>query len=122
MVHSFPTRRSSDLSDALWAGLPLLTRTGETFAGRVAASLLRAVGLPELITSTESEYEELSVDLAHNPARLHALRQRLQQNRLTAPLFDCPSFTRHLESAYTAIYDRYHSGLPPDHIHIPRCR
>jgi len=121
-LDTLPYNAHTTASDALWAGLPLLTRTGETFAGRVAASLLRAVGLPELITSTESEYEELSVDLAHNPARLHALRQRLQQNRLTAPLFDCPSFTRHLESAYTAIYDRYHSGLPPDHIHIPRCR
>ena len=119
-LDTLPYNAHTTASDALWAGLPLVTRTGETFAGRVAASLLRAVGLPELITSTESEYEELAVDLAHNPERLHALRQRLQQNRPTAPLFDCASFTRHLEAAYTAVVDRYHIGLPPDHIHIPK--
>ena len=95
-----------------------MTRIGETFASRVAASLLRAVGLPELITATESEYEELAVELAHNPHRLQALRLHLQQNLPTAPLFDCQTYTRHLESAYTAIYDRYHAGLPPDHIYI----
>ena len=119
-LDTLPYNAHTTASDALWAGLPVLTRTGETFASRVAASLLRAVGLPELITTTESEFEELAVELAHNPQRLQALRQRLQQNRPTAPLFDCPSFTRHLESAYTAIVDRYHAGLPPDHIHIPR--
>jgi predicted O-linked N-acetylglucosamine transferase (SPINDLY family)/regulator of sirC expression with transglutaminase-like and TPR domain len=121
-LDTLPYNAHTTASDALWAGLPLVTRTGETFAGRVAASLLCAVGLPELITTTESEYEELAVELAHNPQRLHTLHQRLQQNRPTAPLFDCASFTRHLEAAYTAIVDRYHAGLPPDHIHIPRCR
>jgi len=119
-LDTLPYNAHTTASDALWAGLPVLTRTGETFASRVAASLLRATGLPELITATESEYEELAADLAHHPERLHALRQRLQQNRPTAPLFDCASFTRHLESAYTAIVDRYHAGLPPDHIQIPR--
>ncbi len=119
-LDTLPYNAHTTASDALWAGLPVLTRTGETFASRVAASLLRAVGLPELITSTESEFEELAVELAHDPQRLQALRQRLQQNHSTAPLFDCASFTRHLESAYTAIVDRYHAGLPPDHIQIPR--
>ena len=97
-----------------------MTCIGETFASRVAASLLRAIDLPELVTATEAEYEELAVELAHDPQRYQALRQRLQQNRLTAPLFDTQAFTRHLEAAYSAIYDRYHAGLPPDHIHIPR--
>jgi predicted O-linked N-acetylglucosamine transferase (SPINDLY family) len=120
VLDTLPYNAHTTASDALWAGLPVLTRTGETFASRVAASLLRAVGLPELITTTESEFEELAVALAHNPERLHALRQRLQQNHLTAPLFDCQTYTRHLESAYSAIYERYHAGLPPDHIHIPR--
>ena len=119
-LDTLPYNAHTTASDALWAGLPVLTRTGETFASRVAASLLRAIGLPELITSTESEFEELAVELAHNPQRLQALRLRLQQNHSTAPLFDCASFTRHLESAYTAIVDRYHAGLPPDHIQIPR--
>jgi predicted O-linked N-acetylglucosamine transferase (SPINDLY family) len=119
-LDTLPYNAHTTASDALWAGLPVLTRTGDTFASRVAASLLRAVGLPELITATESEFEELAVDLAHNPQRLQALRHRLQQNNRTAPLFDCRSFTRHLEAAYSAIYERYHAGLPPDHIHIPR--
>jgi predicted O-linked N-acetylglucosamine transferase (SPINDLY family)/glycosyltransferase involved in cell wall biosynthesis len=119
-LDTLPYNAHTTASDALRAGLPLLTRTGETFASRVAASLLRATGLPELITATESEFEELAVDLAHHPERLQALRHRLQQNRLTAPLFDCQSFTRHLESAYTAIVDRYHAGLPPDHTQIPK--
>ena len=119
-LDTLPYNAHTTASDALWAGLPVLTRTGETFASRVAASLLRATGLPELITATESEYEELAVVLAHHPERLQALRQRLQQNHPTAPLFDCQSFTRHLEAAYTAIVDRYHAGLPPDHIQIPR--
>ena len=119
-LDTLPYNAHTTASDALWAGLPVLTRTGETFASRVAASLLRAVGLPELITTTESEYEELAVNLAHDPQRLQALRQRLQQNHLTAPLFDCKTYTRHLESAYSAIVERYHAGLPPDHIDIPR--
>jgi predicted O-linked N-acetylglucosamine transferase (SPINDLY family) len=115
-----PYNAHTTASDALWVGLPLLTCIGETFASRVAASLLRAIDLPELVTATEAEYEELAVELAHDPQRYQALRQRLQQNRLTAPLFDTLAFTRHLEAAYSAIYDRYHAGLPPDHIHIPR--
>jgi predicted O-linked N-acetylglucosamine transferase (SPINDLY family) len=120
VLDTLPYNAHTTASDALWVGLPVLTRIGETFASRVAASLLRAVGLPQLITATESEYEELAVELAHNPQRLHALRLHLQQIRPTAPLFDCASYTRHLESAYTTIYDRYLAGLPPDHIHIPR--
>ena len=120
LLDTLPYNAHTTASDALWAGLPVLTRTGETFASRVAASLLRAVGLPELITTTESEYEELAVNLAHDPQRLHAFRQHLQQNHLTAPLFDCKTYTRHLESAYGTIVERYHAGLPPDHIDIPR--
>jgi len=122
VLDTLPYNAHTTASDALWVGLPVLTRIGETFASRVAASLLRAVGLPQLITATESEYEELAVELARNPQRLQALRLHLQQIRPTAPLFDCQTYTRHLESAYTAIVDRYHAGLPPGHIHIPRRR
>ena len=114
-----PYNAHTTASDALWGGLPLLTRIGETFAGRVAASLLRAIDLPDLITTTEAEYGALAIALAHDPQRCQALRHRLQQNRLTTPLFDTPAFTRHLEAAYTAIYDRHHAGLAPDHIRIP---
>ena len=120
VLDTLPYNAHTTASDALWAGLPVLTRTGETFASRVAASLLRAIGLPELITATESEFEELAVELAHNPQRLQALRQRLQQNRPTAPLFDCASFTRHLESAYTAIVRPLPRRPPPrPHPHPP---
>jgi predicted O-linked N-acetylglucosamine transferase (SPINDLY family) len=124
-LDTLPYNAHTTASDALWTGLPILTRTGETFAGRVAASLLRAMALPEsdliqLIATTESDYEQRAVALAHSPARLQSLRRRLQQSRLTAPLFDTPAFTLHLEAAYTAIYDRYHAALPPDHIDIPR--
>jgi predicted O-linked N-acetylglucosamine transferase (SPINDLY family) len=115
-----PYNAHTTASDALFTGLPLVTCIGETFASRVAASLLRAADLPELITTSAAEFEDLAVSLAHNPDRLQALRHRLQQARATAPLFDTATYTRHLEAAYTAIFDRHHAGLAPDHIHISR--
>ena len=115
-----PYNAHTTASDALWTGLPVLTCLGETFAGRVAASLVNAVGLPELITSTWPDYEELAVALAQDPQRHQSLRSRLHAARNTAPLFDTPAYTRHLEAAYIAILDRHHAGLPPDHIHVPR--
>jgi len=117
-LDTLPYNAHTTASDALWVGLPLLTRTGESFASRVGASLLRAVGLPELVTATAQEFEQLAVELALNPERYQNLRQRLRQNRLHAPLFDCQTFTLHLEDAYSAIYDRYQAGLPPEHIQI----
>jgi predicted O-linked N-acetylglucosamine transferase (SPINDLY family) len=100
--------------------LPVLTCTGEAFASRVAASLLTAIDLPELITSTQEDYEALAVELAMNPDRLGAIRKKLARNRLTTPLFDTKLFTRHIEDAYTQMMDRYHADLPPDHIHVGR--
>jgi predicted O-linked N-acetylglucosamine transferase (SPINDLY family) len=100
--------------DALWAGVPLLTYPGESFASRVAASLLRTVGLPELIVNSPSQYEELAVELASDPERLGKLRRKLAMR--DAPLFDTRQYTRNLEAAYTAIYERLQAGLPPDHI------
>jgi predicted O-linked N-acetylglucosamine transferase (SPINDLY family) len=102
----------------LWAGLPVLTCAGNSFAGRVAASLLQAIELPELITTSASAYEELAVSLATNPARIAGIRQKLAANRLTTRLFDTPRFTRHLEDAYTRIYERYLDHLPPEHIQV----
>jgi predicted O-linked N-acetylglucosamine transferase (SPINDLY family) len=98
--------------------VPLLTRIGQAFPGRVAASLLRSIGLPELVTTSLSQYEDLAVELALNPARLAEIRQRLARNRLTTPLFDSRSFVRHLEVAYTKIHERYRAGLPPDHLEV----
>jgi predicted O-linked N-acetylglucosamine transferase (SPINDLY family) len=104
--------------DAIWAGLPMLTCIGESFPGRVAASLLTAVGLPELITSTAEQYEKLAVHLATNPQRLAQIRQRLASNRLQTPLFDTRAFIRHLEAAYARIHERYQANLLPEHIYV----
>ncbi len=105
-------------SDALWAGLPVLTLSGEAYVSRTAASLLTAIGAPELITSTQQEYERLAIELASNPKRLAEIRTKIQNNRLTSPLFDTPRFARNLEAAYYAIHDRYLAGLPPDHVRL----
>lgn len=99
-LDTLPYNAHTSASDALWAGLPLLTCTGNTFAGRVAGSLLHAIGLPELVTHSLAEYEALALQLAANPGRLSALRARLAANRMTAPLFDTDRFRRHLEAAY----------------------
>jgi predicted O-linked N-acetylglucosamine transferase (SPINDLY family) len=100
--------------DTLWAGVPLLTYPGETFASRVAASLVRTAGLPELIAGTPSQYEEKAVELAADPARLGELRRKLAQRK--TPLFDTKHYTKNLEALYGAIYERHRSGAPPAHI------
>jgi len=115
-LDTLPYNAHTTASDALWAGLPVLTRLGQTFPGRVAASLLRAVGLPELVTHTPEAYESMALELATNPPKLATLRQRLATNRLTCPLFDTALFTRHIEAAYTAMWQRHNAGLPPEHI------
>jgi predicted O-linked N-acetylglucosamine transferase (SPINDLY family) len=102
--------------DALWAGLPVLTRIGESFASRVGASLLRAIELPELITETPEQYEDLAVRLAAAPPELARIRQKLAQNRSSTALFDTVKFTRDLESAYMRMYERYQANLPLEHI------
>jgi protein O-GlcNAc transferase len=100
-------------SDALWAGLPVLTCIGRTFPGRVAASLLHAVGLPELVTDNLDSYAALALKLARNPPLLAGIRQRLTQNRLTCPLFDTDRFTRHIEQAYVTMLDNHRQGGGP---------
>jgi len=117
-LDTLPYNAHASATDSLWAGLPLITRRGEAFAGRVAASLLTAVGLPELITSTEAQYEDLAVQLATNPQLLGAIKAKLRRNRSNAPLFDTRLFTKHLETAYVRIVDRHSAGLPPDHIYV----
>jgi predicted O-linked N-acetylglucosamine transferase (SPINDLY family) len=115
-LDTHPYNAHTTCSDALWAGLPVLTRIGETFASRVAASLLRAVGLPELVTESAAAYEALSLELATDPPRLAALRRQLAVNRPTAPLFDTELFTRHIEAAYTLMWQRHLTGLPPEQL------
>jgi len=100
-------------NDALWGGLPVLTCEGATFASRVAGSLLQAVGLAELITGSLEDYEALALRLARDPALLAAFKQKLAHNRDTYPLFDTGRYTRHLESAYTTMWERAQRGKPP---------
>ncbi len=113
-LDTLPYNGHATSSDALWAGVPLLTCPGRTLAGRVGASLLTALGLPELIAADLAEYEALALQLASDPGRLAALKARLEANRLAAPLFDSARFTRHLESAYRTMHDRRLRGLPPE--------
>ena len=119
-VDNLPYNAHATTSDALRMGLPVLTCVGKSFASRVAASLINAVGLPELITTTQQEYEALAIDLATYPKKLKAIKDKLTQNLPSAPLYDTPLFTRHLESAYKVMYDRYNDGLEPDHIYVER--
>lgn len=100
-------------SDALWAELPVLTCIGSTFAGRVAASLLHAIGLPELITHNLEEYEALALNYATTPAMQAEIRAKLMRNRTTHPLFDIDRFRHHIEAAYITMWERYQRGEPP---------
>ena len=117
-LDTLPYNAHSTASDTLWAGVPVLTCTGNAFAGRVAASLLNAIHLSELIAGSPQEYETLAIELATNPDRLNKIREKLRRNRLTTPLFDTELFARHIENAYLQMYERYHAGLPPEHIHV----
>ena len=87
--------------------------------GRMAASLLNAIHLPELITTTPEAYEQMAIDLATHPEKLAAIKHKLAENRLTTPLFDTKLFTKHIEAAYTTMYQRYQAELAPDQIVIP---
>lgn len=112
-LDTLPYNAHTTASDALWAGLPVLTCLGTSFAGRVAASLLRATGLDELVAHSFEEYSKLALELAHNSARLRSIRKRLANNRGTAPLFDTARTTRAIESAYTMMWERYQKGERP---------
>jgi len=100
-------------ADALWAGVPVLTCPGTTFASRVAGSLLHAAGLPELVTTSMADYEALALALARDPARRFSLRDKLAKNREHCPLFDTAGFTRNIETAYTTMWERTQRGEPP---------
>lgn len=112
-LDTLPYNAHTTASDALWAGLPVVTQLGEGFAGRVAASLLRAVGLSELVTANAAGYEALALQLATNPARLGEVRDRLAANRLTHPLFDTDRFRRHVEAAYLQMWEIAQRGETP---------
>ena len=117
-LDTIPYNAHTTASDALWAGLPVLTCAGESFAGRVAASLLTAIGLPELVTTSLQAYERKAMELATQPHVLDEVRHKLRVQRLTTPLFDTSMFCRHLEDAYESMQDRRLAGLAPDHIAV----
>ncbi len=108
-----PYNAHTTCSDALWVGVPVLTRTGDTFASRVATSLLHAAGVPELATASAEAYVELAVALAQDPARLQGFKQRLVDQRLSMPLFDSAAWTRDLENLYERMAWRQRQGLKP---------
>jgi protein O-GlcNAc transferase len=118
-LDTLPCNAHTTASDALWAGLPLVTCLGATFAGRVAASLLTAVGLPELITPSLAEYEALALRLATDPEALAAVKAKLARNRDTYPLFDSDRTRRHLEAAYVTMWERYQRGEAPAAFAVP---
>jgi protein O-GlcNAc transferase len=112
-----PYNAGTTASDALWAGLPVISFLGETFSARMGGSLLNAIGLPELVCNSQNEYEDLAIDLGKNREKLEEMKGKLAKNRLTMPLFDTTLFTRNLESAYEKVYERYQNDLPPIHIY-----
>jgi protein O-GlcNAc transferase len=118
-VDTFPYTGHTTTSDALWAGLPVVTLQGDTFASRVAAGLLAAAGAPELIAASLAEYEALALRLAGDPATLSALRRRLIETRMTVPLFDSRRFTRHIERAYETMWSIHQAGEPPRGFTVP---
>ncbi len=109
----FPVNAHTTASDALWAGLPVLTIAGETFVSRVAGSLLRTIGLPELIMTSLEDYAAMALRLARDPALLGDLRARLAASRKTSPLFDGGRFARNLEQAYVSMWETHAAGEQP---------
>lgn len=119
-LDTWPYNAHTTGSDALWAGLPVLTRMGDTFAGRVGTSLLQAVGLPELVAPTTEAYRELALALSHDRARLDVLRARLGGQRVGSALFDTQGITRDVESAFATMWQRHAAGRPPASFQIER--
>ena len=117
-LDTHPYNAGTTASDALKMGLPLLTMQGKSFNSREAASILTSINLPELITNTPEEYEALAIELATNPDKLNAIKDKLKSNLSTAPLFDTKRITKKIESAYTQMYERSQKGLEPDHIYV----
>lgn len=113
VLDTLPYNAHTTASDALWAGVPVLTCLGATFAGRVAASLLKAANLADMVTHTLEDYETLAVALMRDPFRLASLKDRLDNGRMTCALFDTERTTRHIEAAYTTMWERHQRGEPP---------
>ena len=106
-LDTFVYNAHSTATEALWLGLPVVTKIGKSFASRVAASLLTSLDMKELITYTEEEYESLICDFAEKPKMLQAIKEKLSNNRLSTPLFDSELYTKNIERAYKQVYQNY---------------
>jgi predicted O-linked N-acetylglucosamine transferase (SPINDLY family) len=115
-IDTFNYNAHTTASDALWSGLPVVTKQGKQFAARVAASLLTAVGLPELIAETEEQYEQLILELTNNPNKLSLIKTKLAENRLKMPLFDTDRYTQNFERGLAQAYNLYLDGKEPQDI------
>jgi predicted O-linked N-acetylglucosamine transferase (SPINDLY family) len=118
-LDNLPFNAHTTASDALWAGLPIITCQGTTFAGRVSTGLLNAVGLPELVTHSLDEYRDLALALARDPTSLAGIREKLAVNLKTQPLYDTDLYRRHLEAAFETMWERYQRGEPPKGFSVP---
>ena len=119
LLDTFNSSGGVTSGDALWAGLPVVTKLGKSYGARAGGYMLASIEMPELITKTEQEYETLLLDLATNPQRLSAINDKLRANRLSTPLFNSKLFTKHLENAYQQAYQRYFVGKDPKDISVP---
>ncbi len=117
-LDTLPCNAHTTANDALFVGVPILTRPGRAFAARVCASLATAAGMPELIVADRAEYVARAVQLGRERSQLAALRAKLELNRTTTSLFDVPGFTRAIEAGYFAMHQRYRDGLQPAHIAV----
>ena len=117
-LDTHPYNAGTTASDALKMGVPMLTYLGQSYQARMGASIVNALNLSELITSSLEDYELMAIELATNPDKLKAIKDKLVTNLSTAPLYNTPLFTKNLESAYTEMYERHHQGLEPDHIYV----
>ena len=117
-IDTFPYTAHTTCSDALWAGLPVVTRIGNSFASRVSASLLNAIGLPELISHSEKEFENLALELANDKDKLEKIKIKLEKNKISKSLFNTEIYTKNIESSYRTIYNRYLNNLSAEDIEI----
>lgn len=117
-LDTFPYNAGTTTSDALWVGLPVLTRSGKTFSSRMAGSILKAIAIPELITYTIADYEDLAVELATNGTKLDSIRKKISANKISTPLFNSPQTAKNIEKAYQMMYTRYLDGKSPENIDL----
>jgi predicted O-linked N-acetylglucosamine transferase (SPINDLY family) len=117
-LDTWPYNAGTTAIDALWAGLPVLTKEGRAPVARMAAGALRGIEVPELITRTAQQYQDKAIELAQSPEKLRQLKEKVQANRLTTALFDPVANTRNIEYAYQDMHRRYQAGLGPTDLFI----